>query len=173
MLFDEVQYRTFCESVSKWTILKKIVYATLILVPKVVISNDDRYMKRQLYNTIEWQLSTVFNTLEPFTKPWMHQFHPPNAPVPSATVHHFVTEKWTCEYISVTMWCIMECLSSALWDLWDGFIIFAKQYWYDVLYYSRYMISMITVLIINLFHDNYDITFRICMISTYALRPFE
>ena len=45
-----------------------------------------------------------------------------NAPVSYPTVHHFVTEMWTCVHISVTKWCIVGYLSSALWDLWDGCI---------------------------------------------------
>ena len=48
----------------------------------------------------------------------IHESH--NAPDPCPTMHHFVTEIFTCVHISVTKWCIVGCLSNALRDLWDG-----------------------------------------------------
>ena len=41
---------------------------------------------------------------------------------PYPTMHHFVTEMCTYVHISVAIWCIVGCLSDALWDLWDGSI---------------------------------------------------
>ena len=41
-----------------------------------------------------------------------------NASVAYPTMQHFVTEMWTCVHISV-----QKCLSDALLDLWDGFIM--------------------------------------------------
>ena len=38
------------------------------------------------------------------------------------TMHHFVTEMCTCVHISVTKWCIVGYLSSALQDLGEGSI---------------------------------------------------
>ena len=49
-----------------------------------------------------------------------HKCH--NAPDPYPTMHHFVTEMCTYVHISVTKWCIVGCLSDALWDLWNGSI---------------------------------------------------
>ena len=45
-----------------------------------------------------------------------------NVHIPCPTMHPFVTEMCTCVHISVTTWCIVGCLSDALWDLWFGSI---------------------------------------------------
>ena len=55
-----------------------------------------------------------------YTNDIINKFH--SAPVPCPTMHHFVTEMWTCLHISVTKWCIVGCVSNALLDLWDGSI---------------------------------------------------
>ena len=51
---------------------------------------------------------------------WIEPFHISyNAPVTYPTIHRFVTEMCKHLHISVTKWCLAECLSRALWDLWD------------------------------------------------------
>ena len=45
-----------------------------------------------------------------------------NAPILYPTMHHFVTEVFTCVHISATKWCIVVYSSDASWDFWDGSI---------------------------------------------------
>ena len=46
-----------------------------------------------------------------------------NAPVPYATMQHFVTEMYTRAHISVTKCCIVGYLCNELWDLWDVSVV--------------------------------------------------
>ena len=80
-----------------------------------------------------------------FTNPTIHQSLSHNVPLCNRNVH-----------ISVTKWCIVGYSSDALWDLWDGSIIYNRDisracsisyysvphYWYDSLPVLAWYIQM-------------------------------
>ena len=58
----------------------------------------------------------------------LHKCH--NTAVLYPTIQHFVKEMCTRVHIFVTIWCIVGYLSNALWDLWDGSIVYLISHAY-------------------------------------------